>query len=558
MATAVLPIDESQANDNDEHLELFSLIWLDGSANVKDVRDAQQKLRTVVNHLKKFQDAKECQQYIEQRSADRLMVIVSGQLGREVVPSIWKLQQVSSIYVYCMDKKIHEQWATQFAKVKLHRHILVSLPLSLQVKAVVSNLDELVSQMRADHKIQMTVEEPLPINLFTTSSAGKSTIGVNGQFVFSQVLIDCLLRMKFSTTDQEKLIARCETEYKGNRAELANLREFQQDYSCDKALWWYTRESFLYKILNATLRTQNIHMMFLFRSFILDIHRQLQLCQSTCPLRVFRCQIMSSDELNTLNEWIGQFISVNSFFSTSTDCSKALSFLGKSTISTGFERVLFEIDADPTVATAQSFADISVYSRFAAESEVLFMFGSIFRVNNICYGENQVWIIGMTLCSDNAHELKNVLEHIKNQNGSGETNLHTLAKVLWKMGKFDLAETYYCRVLKTLLPGDPLLITVYENLAEISSQKGDYDACMHWYQLSLQIKNHTQSIGNADKYETTDSRGRFFRGQLDRQQRQINALFCTAFVRKCRRILDLCQTLRVHRNLILIMVLHSK
>ena len=431
------------------------------------------------------------------------------------------------------------------------------IDLSLQVKAIVTNFDELVSQMRADHKIQMTVEEPLPINLFTTSSPGKSTTGVNGQFVFSQVLIDCLLRMKPNMMDQKELIARFEMEYEGNHIELTNLREFQENYSSEKALWWYTRESFFYKILNATLRTQNIHMMFLFRSCIFDIHRQLQFYQSKSALRVFRCQVMSSDELNTLKEWTGQFISVNSFFSTSTDCSKALSFFGNSNISTGFERVLFEINADPRMATTQSFADISALSNFAAESEVLFMLGSIFRVDNIRCGENQVWIISMNLCSDDEHELNQVLVHIKNQNGSGETNLQILAKVLWKMGKFDLAETYYCRVLSELLPDDPLFVTVYENLAEISSQKGDYDASMHWHKKLLEIKNRIPSLRTVNQFETTNNRRKFYQGQLDHEQRQANALFCRAFTRKCRRIFGLCQTVKVYRVFILIIVLYS-
>jgi hypothetical protein len=53
------------------------------------------------------------------------------------------------------------------------------------VKAVVSELDELVSQITTNHKIQKQVEEPLSINIFTTSAgAGKSTVRVKGQFVF--------------------------------------------------------------------------------------------------------------------------------------------------------------------------------------------------------------------------------------------------------------------------------------------------------------------------------------------------------------------------------------
>src|SRR5690349_5047055 len=101
----------------------------------------------------------------------------------------------------------------------------------------------------------MKMQEPLSINMFTTSGdAGKSTTGINGQFVFSQSLIDCLLRLKSNEMDREELISCFEKEYDGNRVELANLREFQNDYTSDKALWWYIRQSFFYKTLNGALR----------------------------------------------------------------------------------------------------------------------------------------------------------------------------------------------------------------------------------------------------------------------------------------------------------------
>jgi hypothetical protein len=120
MATTILPCDEFQTNTDDKNLEIFSLIWIDENVNIKDTRDTEQKLRSIINQLKKFQDVKQCQQYIEQRSEqDRLIIIVSGQLGQEIVPSIHNLRQVMSIYVYCMDKRNNEQWACKFAKVKL-------------------------------------------------------------------------------------------------------------------------------------------------------------------------------------------------------------------------------------------------------------------------------------------------------------------------------------------------------------------------------------------------------------------------------------------------------
>ena len=72
MTTSVLlPNNEYLINSNDNHLEIFSLIWLDANDNIKDSQDTEQKLRNIINHFKEFQDAKECQQYIEQTSQKR-------------------------------------------------------------------------------------------------------------------------------------------------------------------------------------------------------------------------------------------------------------------------------------------------------------------------------------------------------------------------------------------------------------------------------------------------------------------------------------------------------
>ncbi len=118
---ALLPTDESLPNNNDNHLEIFSLIWLDAYDDIDDSQNTEQKLRTIINHFKRFQDAKQCQQYIEQKSKqDRLVLIVSGKLGQEVVPFIHKLRQVSSIYVYNKDNNTNEQWINHFTKVNIY------------------------------------------------------------------------------------------------------------------------------------------------------------------------------------------------------------------------------------------------------------------------------------------------------------------------------------------------------------------------------------------------------------------------------------------------------
>jgi hypothetical protein len=102
-----------------ENLETYGLLWLDASVNSSQENiQAQQQLRSSINYLLTFQDDQQYLQYIDSvPKDDRIVLIVSGRLGRIIVPQIVQLRQIISIYVYCMDKKANEQWAQHFSKV---------------------------------------------------------------------------------------------------------------------------------------------------------------------------------------------------------------------------------------------------------------------------------------------------------------------------------------------------------------------------------------------------------------------------------------------------------
>jgi hypothetical protein len=114
------PSLRKSALGDDDTLEIFSLVWLDAAVNsTKENLDVQQQLRALINQFKPFDNLKECLQYIRNISRqNRIIIIVSGRLGREIVPRIHRLRQVSAIYVYCMDKEKNEKWASKFPKVK--------------------------------------------------------------------------------------------------------------------------------------------------------------------------------------------------------------------------------------------------------------------------------------------------------------------------------------------------------------------------------------------------------------------------------------------------------
>ena len=68
--------------------------------------------------------------------------------------------------------------------------------------------------------------------------------------------------MKFNENDKNELISLLEKEYQGNDNQLNIIHEFQNEYSSEKVLWWYTRHSFFDRILNKALNVQNIHIIF--------------------------------------------------------------------------------------------------------------------------------------------------------------------------------------------------------------------------------------------------------------------------------------------------------
>ncbi len=81
-----------------------------------------------------------------------------------------------------------------------------------QVKGVITQFDELISKIQSNQINK--IDELISINIFNSSDGhGQSASEVNGQFLHSQLLIDALLRMKSTKTDQDELISSCQKEY---------------------------------------------------------------------------------------------------------------------------------------------------------------------------------------------------------------------------------------------------------------------------------------------------------------------------------------------------------
>jgi tetratricopeptide (TPR) repeat protein len=207
-----------------------------------------------------------------------------------------------------------------------------------------------------------------------------------------------------------------------------------------------------------------------------------------------------------LKNSIGEFISITSFFSASFDRQLALFYVTDSTFSNDFERVLFDIEADPRLDGVKPFANINSLSYFCGEKEVLMTIGSIFRLINI-FQEDGVWIIQMKMCSDHDHDLKSTFEHIKNEYGPGDTTLLSFGHVLVDMGKFNEAEKYFTRLLNELPSDHKDIAHCYHSLGGVAQEKGDYESSLEWHHKSLELKMRTLRSDDPSLAESYSSMG---------------------------------------------------
>jgi len=58
------------------------------------------------------------------------------------------------------------------------------------------------------------------------------------------------------------------------------IDEFEKEYEKNKAIWWYTRASFIYGVLNKALRTMDFTILLIMGFYIQDLHRQIQILYS--------------------------------------------------------------------------------------------------------------------------------------------------------------------------------------------------------------------------------------------------------------------------------------
>ena len=307
------------------------------------------------------------------------------------------------------------------------------------------------------------------------------------------------------------MLDECRAHYKDNPSALRQIEEFDRTYQSNEALKFYTNDSFVYRLFNRAMRTENIDVLFLFRFFLIDMYYHLQrlhwqqfLFNRTYgdkSFTVYRGQQMKMTEFDHIKENIGHLISVSTFFSTTKNFNMAMIYSGatKSHMELNMLSVIFEIEISLTHdASKRPFASLEHLSKFPEEEEVLFSVGSTFHIIDIQdrQGSDKYWHVKMVLVEDDRDisELRKEYEKKYSQGGMCD-----LANVLIEMGDYDRAERY-CRMMLEYLPEwNTYIGSLKTALGIVHERKGDPQTALKFYQESLKFYtniDHQDSLNN--------------------------------------------------------------
>lgn len=88
-------------------------------------------------------------------------------------------------------------------------------------------------------------------------------------------LYDVLEEIPSNNNEKDKFVEEYRKRYQNDASTLRIINEFSETYVPERAIWWYTREGFLFRMVNQILRQRDQNEMLLIHFFIYDLAQQL-------------------------------------------------------------------------------------------------------------------------------------------------------------------------------------------------------------------------------------------------------------------------------------------
>ncbi|CAF1450718.1 unnamed protein product, partial [Rotaria sordida] len=496
--------------DPQQNLESIILIWYDSNIDkTNDTEETMNVLREINNCVVFHIDLQICINYIKSIKNEKIFLITSGQDATIILKEVNSLIQVDSVFIFCFKPEKYQHLLQKFTKLI----------------GIYSKRHDLINSLKENI---ILVEKHLQTFNFYNQYKEKSIRNLSkesAEFLWFQMFKDVILRLPRDNRSKQQMIEFCQHYYRGNQKELKLIDEFKMNYQSNMAIKWYTKETFLYKIINKSLRTEDIEQLHIFRFFIVDLsfnlvveYRKLK-DKGEKIVMLYRGQKMEEEELKNLKQNEHNLISTNGFLSTSRSKQLAIKFATKSTTRTNVFPVLYEIECNIQKTESIIFADIAQFSDYADELEVLFDLGSTFEIISINEDKHlNLWLIKLKASDKGSKIAKEYVE--LNRKEEEETSIELIfGKLLIDMGQYDQSLKYFQSLL---LNNDPVqnqdIARINNLIGSAYHSKGDLEKALEYYEHAYDLMINVKPKRLKDSARPLTNIGLVYhqKGQYDR------------------------------------------
>ncbi|CAF3516994.1 unnamed protein product [Rotaria sp. Silwood2] len=154
--------------------------------------------------------------------------------------------------------------------------------------------------------------------------------------------------------------------------------------------------------------------------------------------------------------------------------------------------VLLDIEINKSLKDVKPYGNISSQSYFMEEKEILFMVGSIFKIQSVVEPESDgMWTIKLSLCSENDHELKELVSYLQMDMLKYNPDLISLGNMLREMCEYEKATKFFQRQLNHLDDKNSSeAACCYTSLGDVARAIGDYDLSITYHKKALEIHSY--------------------------------------------------------------------
>ena len=481
----------------------FLVVWADQNIDERDplYQESIKLLRKSVNTIKTFRSVDEGHGFISSNRGEKIFLIASGSLGQKIVPLVHDMAQVNTIYLFCGNKTLHEEWVKKFPKVK----------------GIFTNMNPASSALQ--NAVQECSHNTISMSFLTTNDgAMNKNLGQFDQsFVYTQVLKELLLTMNFDKNHHIELINFARRQFADNESELNSINKFEKYYSQQRIIDWYSYPDFLSSMLNRSLYKLEVDLImklgFAIRDlqeYITQLHTGKYAGQTgSDSFRVYRGQGLSLKEFNQLKKAQDGLLSFNSFLLAYRSQTLAHDFAQKTLEYPDLTGVVFVMKINTSIPSVP-FVDIPGKGHNQTGDSILFSMNSIFHIEEIknIGDNNRLYQVNLTLASKNDPKLRALTEHIQEETYSDAKGWFRLADLSIKLNQFDKAEL----VLKIMFyqTHGTEQAAIYYKLGMIKEKMEKFEEAKELYKKSLEINQRILPPRHPDLCSIYNSIGQMY------------------------------------------------